>query len=45
MLVRIDITAGGVGAGWDLEFCSRLSGYRQDAGPAGAAQRGALWRI
>lgn len=46
VLVRIDVAGGGaVGSGWDLEFCSRLAGYRQNAGPAGAAQRSALWRI
>lgn len=32
-------------AGWRVSFCSRLSGYNQEAGPAAAARRAALWRV
>ena len=41
--VRVFGTAQG--SGWRVDFCSRLAGYTQEAGPAAAARRAALWRV
>ena len=41
----VNVSPGPAGEGWQLDLCSRLAGYTQEAGPHGAAQRGALWRI